>query len=234
MSRGIYLIENQLDGKVYVGSSINVEQRMEKHHRMLQGGYHFSAHLQAAWNLYGKDIFTFRSVEWVFYVDRLLERETAWIEKLHATDPLCGYNLSPVAGSRLGVRSTEETKRKISESLLGHVVTAETCAKLSASNTGKHHTDEAKAKMSAAKKGKSGPGLYLTDDGRRRLSEYHTGKQVSLETRRRLSESHKGLRQSEEAKRKKSEAMLGRKKSKETRKRMVIAQRARFNNPSRS
>src|SRR5690606_20172122 len=71
------------------------------------------------------------------------------------------YNLSPTAGSNLGVKYTEESKLKMSSWQIGRKMSEEAKAKMreSAINrgstcTGYKHTKETKLKMSEANKGK--------------------------------------------------------------------------------
>ncbi|WP_417063869.1 GIY-YIG nuclease family protein [Kamptonema animale] len=45
---GIYLIQNTLDSKVYVGSSIDIERRWCDHKNLLSRSKHHSKHLQNA------------------------------------------------------------------------------------------------------------------------------------------------------------------------------------------
>ena len=92
--------------------------------------------------------------------------------------------LTPAEHTRLhnqGKRVTDETRRKMSESLKGE------------KNPfyGKHHSEEARRKMSEAKKGKSA---------------WNKGRTASIATRRKLSESHKGKKLSEEHRKKIADA----------------------------
>ncbi|MBS0365047.1 MAG: GIY-YIG nuclease family protein [Proteobacteria bacterium] len=89
---GIYQIRCTVDGKVYVGSAVNIHERWQSHKRELRKGTHANPHLQSAWNKYR---------EWAFdlivlqYVDAaaLLKSEQRWIELTQCTDPRIGYNL---------------------------------------------------------------------------------------------------------------------------------------------
>ena len=50
MTCGIYKIENKENGKVYIGSSKNIEKRWEAHEVGLKNKRHHNAKLQHAWN----------------------------------------------------------------------------------------------------------------------------------------------------------------------------------------
>ena len=56
---GVYLITNLSNGKTYVGSSVNIYNRLHEHITLLNNNRAHNKHLQAAWNKYGKDSFVF-------------------------------------------------------------------------------------------------------------------------------------------------------------------------------
>ena len=160
---GIYRILNKNNGKVYIGSAANLQKRRNAHLRNLRNGDHINSHLQYAWLKYGADSFAFQIVEFVDDVNDLIKREQFWIDTLNCTVRAYGYNISPIAGSQLGMKHTEETKARISAA--GFNMSAEVKAKISAAgrgrpwtaakrekSTGWKHTDESKAKMSASLK----------------------------------------------------------------------------------
>lgn len=54
-SSGIYQIRCRQNGKIYIGSAINLHVRWRGHRRDLCNGVHVNPHLQSAWNLYGEE-----------------------------------------------------------------------------------------------------------------------------------------------------------------------------------
>ena len=108
---------------------------------------------------------------------------------------------------------TEETKRKISEALLGKIVTEETKRKMSEVHKGKKLTEERKRKISKARLG-----TKHTEETKRKISEalsgeknHNYGKKLTEETKRKIGEFHKGKIVTEETKRKMSEVKSGEK-----------------------
>ena len=114
---GIYQIRNLLNGKIYVGSSVNLNTRRIRHFRDLRGGFHFNSHLQRAFNKYGPDAFVFEVIEYC-ESSKLIEREQFWIDYKKTSHTL--YNSSPTAGNQLGIKRTDETKKKMSAAQKGH------------------------------------------------------------------------------------------------------------------
>ena len=81
-----------------------------------------------------------------------------------------------------GVKRSEETRRKLSESHKGQTPWNKG-RKMSES----YHSEETKRKVSEALKGR-----VLSEETKRKIGEAHKGKLVSEETRRKLSEANKG------------------------------------------
>lgn len=115
---GIYTIRNTKNGKVYVGSSMNVRSRWYFHKNDLRKNKHHSLLLQRAWNKDGEDSFRFSIVE-ECDCSQLLAVEQSWIDRLNCADKRYGYNRSPSAGNTAGIKRTEEFKKKISDAKKG-------------------------------------------------------------------------------------------------------------------
>lgn len=147
---GIYAIWDDVTGRVYVGSSVHIPTRKSAHFTNLQRGTHANAHLQNAYKSYGESAFTFTVIE-PCQTEKLIEREQFWIDEFKLTHTL--YNLSPTAGNQLGIKRSEETKRRMSEALRGRRLSEESKQKMAAAKLGKKAAPETKAKMSAAHKG---------------------------------------------------------------------------------
>lgn len=99
----IYKIQNSVNGKFYVGSTINLSARRQEHFRDLTLNKHHSKALQRAFNKYGKDSFTFEIIEFVEDETKLIEIEQFYIDELKPH-----YNCCKFAGSMLGFKKSEQ------------------------------------------------------------------------------------------------------------------------------
>ena len=86
MTCGIYKIENLINGKVYIGQSIEIEKRWQKH---LNAKDNFLIH--KALRKYGKENFSFTILEECSLFD-LDAKEKFWINQYQSLVPL-GYNM---------------------------------------------------------------------------------------------------------------------------------------------
>lgn len=126
MASGIYMIENLINGRLYIGSATNIDKRWKAHRRVLQRQKHENSHLQRAWNKYGSESFAFRFVETV-EPEQLIAREQEYLDAYWSKGL---YNISPTAGSPLGVKHPIATRNKMSEAGKGRVFSDETKAKM--------------------------------------------------------------------------------------------------------
>lgn len=97
-SSGVYQIRGNTNGKIYIGSAVNMPARWAEHRRGLRRGVHRNKHLQHAWNKYGEENFEFTVLEYVRPAF-LLRAEQEWIDKSQCTDREIGFNIYPIAGS---------------------------------------------------------------------------------------------------------------------------------------
>lgn len=110
---GIYEIVNIASGKRYIGSAKSFARRWNVHRCRLRRGNHHSAHLQNAWNKYGEEGFQFRILR-LCEIGDLVVVEQELIDTLRPE-----YNMSPTAGSTIGVEFSPERRAKISAALMG-------------------------------------------------------------------------------------------------------------------
>jgi hypothetical protein len=96
---GIFQVKNVTNGKILLGSSLNLEGPLNSHRFMLTIGKHRNEELQKEWNEFGADSFVFEVLEVVKVTgdpgfnlnDELSLLEEIWLEKLHPFGER-GYN----------------------------------------------------------------------------------------------------------------------------------------------
>jgi group I intron endonuclease len=156
---GIYKITNTLNGKSYIGSSVNLVKRKNEHFRRLRKNIHENSKLQNAWIKYGETCFIFEIIL-ECPVENLLIEEQTILDEMNSTEN--GYNICPTAGNTLGAKHTEESKLKISKSKVAANKKGtkrpprdpEWSRKISEANSGRPLSDSHKLKISEANKGK--------------------------------------------------------------------------------
>ena len=98
---GVFQVKNIANGKVLLGSSLNLEGPLNKHRFMLRVNGHLNKELQKDWNNLGPDHFSFEILETVQIKDspnfnlkdELTLLEEIWLEKLQPFGER-GYNSS--------------------------------------------------------------------------------------------------------------------------------------------
>ncbi len=126
---GIYKILNIKNNKCYVGSGVSVRRRLMDHKKRLIGQRHFNNHLQSSWNKYGESSFIFEIIE-ECSEDKLYLREEFWIKQLKSNNNNFGYNKRIDCRTNRGIKASDETKKKLSLSHLGHKRTKEAHEKI--------------------------------------------------------------------------------------------------------
>jgi hypothetical protein len=129
---GIYKITNIINSKYYIGSAVSIRYRLNTHKRLLRDNKHFNKHLQSSYNKHGLSNFVFEQLE-ITTKENMIEREQYWIDHLDANNPKKGYNKRIIASSNLGLKASEETRKKLSIVHMGHKRSKEAQEKISAS-----------------------------------------------------------------------------------------------------
>jgi excinuclease UvrABC nuclease subunit len=109
---GIYKIVCTANGKVYVGSAVNLDKRKREHFNALRSNRHHNKHLQRAFNKHEEDYFKF---EVVIECDEenLLQEEEEQIKEYDSFNS--GFNLVETpTKNMLGYKHTQESLRKMS------------------------------------------------------------------------------------------------------------------------
>ena len=146
---GIYRLRNRVNGKVYIGSANNLKYRKRQHFKNLRENKGSpNKKLQRAFNKYGEDSFVFEIIEYVEDKNKLIEREQycfdtyLFAKKDYKLFDKLSYNVDPTAGSRLGFKTSDETKKLLSKVNKGKVITEEQRQKISETLKGRKHSKE--------------------------------------------------------------------------------------------
>jgi len=113
--KAVYSIKNKINNKIYIGSATNLTNRWSRHKSDLIQKHHHSVHLQRAWDKHGEQAFEFSILEEILESQDLIAREQHYIDLYKSYNPELGYNMSPTAGSCLGVIHTEEACKNMSK-----------------------------------------------------------------------------------------------------------------------
>jgi len=169
---GIYLLTNKINGKVYVGKSVRIRERMRcyRHYEKTPTKNHPVSY---AIYKYGWENFEVSILESFDQIEneKLLKIETEWIKKLNSTNQKIGYNICTFSNDTTGRKASKKERQRMSESMKG----------IKNPFYGKAHTEETKILIGNLNRqrfsGKNNPmfGRHHTKATRKKLSELHKG-----------------------------------------------------------
>lgn len=165
---GVYRWTNKENGKIYIGSSINLANRLNQYYGKRLKSLKTISLIYLAILKHGHKSFTLEILEYCSKQESI-EREQYYMDLFKPE-----YNILTIAGSPLGRKLSIETRAKIAKSKLGST-----------------HTEETKALMS-----KIWMGRTFTELTRKRLSLARQGKKYTLETLARMSDAKLGIKRS--------------------------------------
>ena len=181
----IYKITNRVNGKIYVGHTIQgLEKRWKQH--IYQAKNRFLPICNAI-KYYGPENFSIETLYECATKEELDEQEKIFSEKLNAMIP---YGYTCRVGSGPGTIS-EETRRKLSESKKGEKNPQFGCRGKDSPLFGIARSEESKRKNAEAHTGEKhvGFGKHLSEETRKKISAANRGKVRSEEARAKLSEA---------------------------------------------
>ncbi len=110
---GIYKITNQVNGKCYIGQSVNIARRWRDHKKTSSDASYdtYNSSLHKAFKKYGLENFSFEVLEECLQ-ENLNAREVYWIDYFNSNNPQCGYNLT------LGGDNVSQKCRKLTDEQL--------------------------------------------------------------------------------------------------------------------
>ena len=182
----IYKATNRVNGKEYVGQTINSLEYRKKTHISAALNSTNKLYFHSAIRKYGAGSFDWEVLHTCNNIDDLNKLEIYYIGLYNTFGG--GYNLNSGGHNAC---CPEETKRKISETKKGSKATEETKKKMSESR--KNALKSGKCKMAS---GKDHPwyGKHLPVEVRKKISDSHKGMKHTTKSKRKMSESWKGKR----------------------------------------
>jgi group I intron endonuclease len=159
--------------RVYIGSAVDIKVRWYRHQRLLMQNKHHSYKLQNHFNKYGSIDLIF---EIIIKCDKL---ELINIEQKFINIYNPWFNICQTVGSPLGVHPSTETRKKLSNALMGnkHML-------------GKHPSEETRKKLREACKQRK----PLSQEAIQRIRDANTGKSVSEKTKNKMKAAQKRRR----------------------------------------
>ena len=208
---GVYRLTCIKNGKIYIGKSFNIRQRLNRHKRdsikLKDGGYFQRAIIKHGWDSFKVDI-----LEIMEEFDKsrdgpvLLEKEASYIRLFISNNERIGYNVCEYSTDRTGYKCSDLHKKRISQSNMGKKMSDESKDKIRQANLGKKLSDTTREKMRNKK---------LSPETKEKISQSNMGKKMSDESKAKLSKARLGIKFSEEHREKLRQAKLGKPLSEE-------------------
>ena len=157
---GIYGIKNKVNGKIYIGQSIEIERRYKDHMRDLKKKRHANAHLSNSFNIYGENSWELIVLE-ECEKEQLSLKEEKWINSF-AREQIYNENffIINLTGERnpfFGKKHKIESKKKMSK------WKSENYSGESNPNFGKKQSKEVRLKMTLNRSCATSKGLKIED-----------------------------------------------------------------------
>lgn len=108
---GVYIISNDIDHRIYVGSAINFKHRYRTHKSNLLKGENCNVKLLNFINKYGIEHLTFTATE-LCSKEYILKLEQEYLDRLQPFNEN-GFNINKLAESPLGYKHTDAAKAKM-------------------------------------------------------------------------------------------------------------------------
>lgn len=214
--QGIYRIRNKINGKYYVGSSVDIRSRWQAHRRELDRGDHHDTYLQRAWDKYGGNNFEFELAKEIVKVDDLRPIEQEYLDEgfekgvlynvaLDATAPMAGKHFTEEHCAKLSKANSnpsEEIRAKISRANSGKNNWMYGRTGKNHPGYGRHHTEEALKKIRRANKDRKG--IKISEAGCANISKSKMGKNNPMYGKPRTEEVREKIRRGMKGKNTKS------------------------------
>lgn len=168
---GIYCFKNLVNGKVYIGQSVNIQRRYKQHLSNINNLKHQEA-IYLALRKYGVENFSFEILK-ECDINNLSKFEQYYISKYDAYG--CnGYNETVGGEGSIGYKHTKESKEKMSASRKGRIVNEEWKQHMRDSST--HHTPWNKDKK-------------LSEEHKEKISNSLSGHKHTIDSKEKMSKN---------------------------------------------
>lgn len=182
---GIYKLQSIIKLEMfYIGSSVHMRNRFNRHKSDLINNLHPNKILQNHVNKYGIDDIVFEVIEYIEDKECLIEVEQTYLDLLNPT-----FNIRTIANSNHGVKRTEEAniKSSINNSRYwkGKKRPIETCKRISEGRRGikPQISEDMKIHLSECKRGNQhAKGTVRSEEHIAAIKLRHTNKKLSPET----------------------------------------------------
>lgn len=197
----IYKIVNALDGRMYIGQSVNPTQRAKRHFWKNNG----CVKLRRAVEKHGRDNFSFSVLCWC--ADKADANEVEELLIALGDTRVNGYNITPGgfgtgAGEDnpfFGKSHTAELKAKLSKSKLGKPMATATREKIAKANRNRTMSEATKAKLRARAKSElcsertaaANRARVWSAESKAKLVAYNTGRKMSDETKEKIAAANR-------------------------------------------
>lgn len=200
----IYLLENTINGKRYVGLTTKGANERFKNHiwRANSNKPHIKRnHLHNSIRKYGPEAFTITILEKCKTIEELHLAEKKWINHYNTFGGFHGLNETYGGEGKPGHVTNGVTKEKLRNYRLGRKVDEETKQKISKSLRGRIFSEDHREKLSRAQEGEKNHryGIPLPEERKKTMAQQMSGKNNpffgkahSEETKNILSEKNKG------------------------------------------
>lgn len=105
---GIYCIHNMVSNKRYIGSSVDITHRLQRHRSMLRKNYHFNGHLQNSYNKNGESVFQMIVLE---TTDDLETAEQKYIDMFKPEYNIC-MDVVRLTRDKSSIKKQADTRKK--------------------------------------------------------------------------------------------------------------------------
>jgi group I intron endonuclease len=207
MQSGIYKITNIINGKFYIGSSVNLNHRKWRHFNLLDNNKHVNKKLQNSYNKYGQNAFIFEILA-KCPKEYLIKLEQWFLDKQNPS-----FNICKFAGNTLGQKMKTHVKEALKKSKENYIISEETRKKMSERLKNRKRNKETYEKAKNTKIERYGKKM-ISEEGLEKL------KNKVSKTKGKKLEDVFGKDKANEIKSKKSKSRIGYKHTEETKHKM--------------